>query len=308
MSDAMKFPCLLRALFPALLALLSAALPARLALADGAMPSAQVPNTSAQVPPPIPDAPALNPTPAPNPIPAPALDQAPGPTPARPMVGIQIRGPITPRTLDQVRNALAIASGDAFPAGALLLLDSSGGDGMAAMDIGRLARAARAHVFVAGKCSSACVLLFAGGVVRGAVSGTLGIHRGRVTRFIKDVGRQDVSTETNEQARQFLALADQRAEEYFAEMGMPASLIQASRAVPSDRVRWLDAAAIAEYGLAGVDPAYRAARAPSGARRYGISEEEFVRRSNAVAELCRADAGAVSTFSACYRRVLATGG
>lgn len=225
----------------------------------------------------------------------------------RPMVGIQIRGTITPRTLEQVRNALAMAADDPFPAGALLLLDSSGGDGLAAMEIGRLARAARAHVFVVGKCSSACVLLFAGGAVRGAASGTLGIHRGRVTRMVKDVGRQDVRTESSEEARRFLALADRRMEDYLAEMGMPASLFQAFRAVPPDHVRWLDAAEIAEFGLAGFDPAYRASRAPAGAQRYRVADEEFVRRSNAVSDLCRAESATIAAFSACYRRVLATG-
>ena len=95
---------------------------------------------------------------------------APPPVPSRPlalpasreMVGIEIRGTITPRTLEQVRQSLSRVAdsphtGGPFPAGGLILLDSSGGDGMAAMAIGRLARAARAHIFVAGRCSSACM-------------------------------------------------------------------------------------------------------------------------------------------------------
>lgn len=234
------------------------------------------------------------------------------PPSSREMVGIQIRGTITSRTLEQVRQPLSRVADsprtdDPFPAGVLILVDSAGGDGMAAMEIGRLARAARAHIFVAGRCSSACVLLFAAGAVRGAASGTLGIHQGRVTRFVRDVGRQDVRVEADEQARLFLELADRRTEEYLGEMGMPPSLYAASRAVPPDRVRWLDAAEIADYGLSGFDPGYRASRAPAGAVRYGIDEEEFVRRSRWVADACRADAVTVASFSACYRRVLATG-
>ena len=113
--------------------------------------------------------------------------------------------------------------------------------------------------------------------------------------------------EADEQARLFLELADRRTEEYLAEMGMPPTLIAASRAVPADRVRWLDAAEIAEYGLSGFDPAYRASRAVAGAARFGIDGEEFARRSNVTADTCRVEATAVASFSACYRRVLATG-
>ena len=144
--------------------------------------------------------------------------------------------------------------------------------------------------------------------MRGAASGTLGIHQGRVTRFVRDVGRQDVRVEADEQARLFLELADRRTAEYLAEMGMPPALFAASRAVPADRVRWLDAAEIAGYGLSGFDAAYRITRAVAGAARYGIDESEFVRRSSVTAEVCRVDAAAVASFSACYRRVLATGG
>lgn len=231
---------------------------------------------------------------------------------SRQMVGIEIRGTITHRTLEQLRQPLSRAADsprddEPFPAGVLILLDSAGGDGIAAMEIGRLARAARAHVFVAGRCSSACVLLFAGGAVRGAAAGMLGIHRGRVTRFVRDVGRQDVRVDTDEKARQFLELADRRTDEYLAEMGMPPSLFAAFLAVPSDRVRWLDAADIAQYGLAGMEPAYAASRAVAGAVRYGIGEDEFIRRSRETAEACRGDAATLAAFSACYRRVLATG-
>ena len=113
--------------------------------------------------------------------------------------------------------------------------------------------------------------------------------------------------ETDEQARLFLELADRRTGEYLAEMGMPSALFAASRAVPADRVRWLDASDIAGYGLSGFDPAYRAPRAAAGAERYGIDEEEFVRRSNVTADTCRVEATSVASFSACYRRVLATG-
>ena len=255
---------------------------------------------------------SLQPTPPERVVPAPVQSRPLALPASRQMVGIEIRGTITPRTLEQVRQPLSRVADsphtdDAFPAGVLILLDSSGGEGMAAMEIGRLARAARAHVFVAGKCSSACVLVFAGGAMRGAASGALGIHQGRVTRFVRDVGRQDVRVEADEQARLFLELADRRTEEYLAEMGMPPTLIAASRAVPADRVRWLDAAEIAEYGLSGFDPAYRASRAVAGAARFGIDGEEFARRSNVTADTCRVEATAVASFSACYRRVLATG-
>ena len=65
---------------------------------------------------------------------------------------------------------------------------------------------------------------------------------------------------------------------------------------------------LAALGLAGIDPAYRDARAGVAAAHYRISEDEFVRRTNEVAPKCLVDKLAGRDLVRCYSRVLQTGG
>ena len=78
-------------------------------------------------------------------------------------------------------------------------------------------------------------------------------------------------------------------------------------AAPSDQTRYLDVAELPALGLVGFDPAYREARAPAAAAYYKVSEDEFVRRTGAVAEKCLAGQSTPQAFTGCYRRVLQTG-
>ena len=71
--------------------------------------------------------------------------------PARGVRVLEINGDIRPALVQQVRNALQDTDPRRHPAGALLLLNSRGGDGIAAMEIGRIVRAAKAHAFVRGR-------------------------------------------------------------------------------------------------------------------------------------------------------------
>ena len=108
---------------------------------------------------------------------------------------IGINGLISKNALEKVRQSIGQVSGDPIPAGLIVLLDSAGGDGVAAMQIGRLLRKANAHVFVTGECASACIFVLASGVVRVAPSYSVGIHRGRVTMSdanAKNLIRQNV--------------------------------------------------------------------------------------------------------------------
>ena len=109
--------------------------------------------------------------------PAAGATQADGPK----SVVVRLKGSISGKTLEAVRQALPRVRGDSLPAGLIVLLDSMGGDGVAAMNIGRLLRAGKAHVFVTGQCASACIFVLAAGVIRGAPAYTVGIHRGRLT-------------------------------------------------------------------------------------------------------------------------------
>ena len=61
------------------------------------------------------------------------------------VVVMTITGRISKKTLETVRASAPKPKGDPIPAGLIVLLDSSGGDGVVAMEIGRMLRAAKAH-------------------------------------------------------------------------------------------------------------------------------------------------------------------
>ncbi len=228
--------------------------------------------------------------------------------PARGVRVLEINGDIRPALVQQVRNALKDVDGRRYPAGALLLLNSRGGDGMAAMQIGRIVRAAKAHTFVRGRCASACVFILAGGVVRSAPAGHgVGIHRPRLSGFVKGVGIVDIDPASNPNAAAALEAGNLRSQAFLREMGLPDALFQAMMATPSGEMRYLNAAELSEFGLSGFDAAYRDARAPEAAGRYGVTAEEFVRRTLLVPDRCAADTAAPQEFVRCYRRVLEKG-
>jgi hypothetical protein len=227
--------------------------------------------------------------------------------PLRSVRVIEIKGTIRPDLVATLRQALAGTDPDRFPAGAVLILDSHGGDGLAAMEAGRLVRAARAHAFVRGQCSSACVFILAGAVVRGAPEGAVAIHRPRLTTFVKGVGTVDVSAASNPGAARILEAGDRRTEEYLREMGLPEALFKAMMATPSDRARLLTAAELAAFGVVGTDAGYRDARAPGAAARYGISQDEYAARSPRVQDICVTGKVVPQEFVRCYARVLGTG-
>ena len=230
------------------------------------------------------------------------------PAVARPVKVIEINGAIRSTLLPGLHSALESVDPDRYPAGVLSLLDSPGGDGLAALEIGRMARSARAHVFVRSRCSSACVFILASGVVRGvAANAIIGIHKPRLTTFVAGLGVVDVIAASNPNAAKALAIADLRSEEYLREMGIPDPLFKAMMAAPSDQMRILDGVELAEFGLSGIDAAYREGRSPGGAATYKVSEVEFVQRTLLVAEKCLADKLLPQDFVRCYRRVLRSG-
>ena len=221
---------------------------------------------------------------------------------------IEIKGHIGPGLVQKLRSVLEDTDHERFPAGALLLIDSVGGDGLAAIEIGRMARAARAHVFVRGRCASACVFVLAGGVVRGSATGhAIAIHRPRLTTFVKGIGVVDIDPASNPDAARALEAGNRRTEEFLREMGLPDALFQAMMAVPSNQTKFLNEAELVEFGLLGFDHQYREARAPEAASHYKVSEEEFVRRTMLVHRKCVDGYATTRVLVRCYRRVLQTG-
>ncbi|MSQ53481.1 MAG: hypothetical protein EXR28_16560 [Betaproteobacteria bacterium] len=216
------------------------------------------------------------------------------------VVSISFAGTLNKAHVDQLRAAIAKMRGDPVPTGLIIVLDSIGGDGRAAIAMGRMARDNNAHIFVKGTCRSACVLLFAGGVYRDARAFAIGIHRGRVTRAVPGMGEVDIQPSTDSQARELLDFAEREAREYLQEMGVP-RLFSAMQTVPSTQIRLLRSDEAADLGLLGFDPAYLEKQAAAMQMRYGINRQQLLERFARVRDRCEQDLGETSKFLACYR-------
>lgn len=221
---------------------------------------------------------------------------------------LQIKGAISRKLLASLKQTIAISDSDPVPAGLIILLDSKGGDGMAAIDIGRLLRKAKAHVFVTGECSSACILVLAGGVVRSAPTFSVGIHQARIT-LSSDAGviKKEVDANENPVAKALLQKFDAAAKSYFSEMDIPPDLFEAMQSYSSRRVYRLSSHEITAYGLNGIEEDYLKQRTQMYAQRPGRwpkDEEELARRTAKVSTECMLYEANPVDFTKCYRRVL----
>ena len=221
---------------------------------------------------------------------------------------IGLKGQISKNALEKVKQSIGQVSGDPIPAGLIVLLDSPGGDGVAAMQIGRLLRKANAHIFVTGQCASACIFVLASGVVRVAPSYSVGIHRGRVTmsdanaKIIKEVDVND-----NPAAKAALQHFESQAPIYFAEMGMSPELFPFMQAHQLKGVYRLSSAEISKTKLSGFEKAYleqRVAFYQSQTGPYKMDEDELKSRTQKVASRCSGFEKHHAEFIKCYRETL----
>lgn len=224
------------------------------------------------------------------------------------VVVMSIRGQISKNLLESVRATIGEVRGDPFPAGLIVLLDSPGGDGFAAMRIGRLLRKANAHIFVTGQCGSACVFVLASGVVRSAPAYSVGIHRGRITmsdanaKVIKEV---DVSDDPS--AQKLLHDFEVNASSYFAEMGMPSDLFRAMQSHQHKGVYRLSSRESTFYGLSGFELDYlkkRSSMFELMKSNMRMDSEELARRTAKVASSCAEFDKKHDEFIKCYKSVL----
>lgn len=221
---------------------------------------------------------------------------------------ITITGRISNRTVEIVSTSIPNSKGDPIPAGLIVLLDSSGGDGVSAMELGRLLRYARAHIFVTGQCSSACMFVLASGVVRGAPAYSIGIHRGRITVTDAD-GKilQEVNAKENPKAASALRKFEYDAEVYFAEMGMSPLLFDAMQAHTQKGVYRLSHTEVEKFGLVGFESQYFDERVRFFETQNGVYKmngSELRHRTARVASRCGEFQSDRKKFIACYSEVL----
>lgn len=221
---------------------------------------------------------------------------------------IQIKGSISRTLLAKLKQHTLPEGIDPIPAGLIVMIDSKGGDGMAAIDIGRILRKAKAHIFVTGECSSACILVLSGGVVRGAPTFSVGIHQARITLSNNSgVIAKEVDAQSSAVAKSLLEQFDRSAQVYFADMGIPADLFIAMQSYPAKRLHRLSSQEITLYGLNGIEDDYlmeRAAFYEGQPGRWPKDKDEFLRRTMKVSTECVPYDARPVEFVRCYRRTL----
>jgi ATP-dependent protease ClpP protease subunit len=219
---------------------------------------------------------------------------------------LSIKGSITSDLLPKVRKAVSQLSGDPIPAGLIVLLDSPGGDGLVAIEVGRLLRQANAHVFVTGKCASACVFIFMGGVVRQAADQALGIHRARLTRIDpKTKKRIDVDHQRDPKAQKRLRDSDEQIRQYVQEMGILAQFSAAMNEVPPEKMRWLSRLEGKNLGVIGFHADYLKTRKAYVAKQLGTDPRDVERFTERVLPRCIDEANRKGgDFVRCYRLAL----
>ena len=222
---------------------------------------------------------------------------------------IRITGPISSQTYAKLRQDLnGFHNTDPIPAGLIVLLNSPGGDGDVAIQMGRLLRKHLAHVFVARQCDSACAFLLMGGVVRAATPGSIGVHAGRLT-VMTDDGKIIREVDANQRLDHAFQLATYNRDTrlYLREMGIDHGILDVMLAHRTSDVYRLSAEEMRQYRLVGFDNAYlnqRVQMFEADKSRDPIDRVSIFTRTMSVPILCRAKLASDEVFVACYNAAL----
>ena len=224
------------------------------------------------------------------------------------VVVMDIKGHISKNLLKKIKESIDLVEGDPIPAGFIIFLDSGGGDGVAAMEIGRLLRKAHAHIFVTGKCASACVFVLASGVVREFRTLSVGIHQGKLTISNNDAKViKEIDPESNPRLHKILARFEASARSYFSEMKISPEFFEAMQKIPSKEIHWIDDVELSELNLKGFDEEYLEARNAlffNRPARLKVEREDLIARTNEVISNCIGLKDNHQKFVTCYKNTL----
>jgi len=137
-----------------------------------------------------------------------------------------------------------------IPDWCVIELNSSGGDVVAALDIGRIIRSKSCRTVVAELhiCASACIFIVVAGEDR-EIYGKIGIHRPHFDDSY-------FAGLTVAQAREKYRQLEIETSDYLHDMGMPDELFIRMMRIPSYSVQWLSSTDVINLGINGIDPAY----------------------------------------------------
>jgi hypothetical protein len=196
---------------------------------------------------------------------------------------IEIKGLIGPPDVSAIYEAIVEAN-RSESAHFMFRITSTGGNVIAAMEIGRLIRSVRGSVQAVGTCVSACVLVLASGINKGIYARNtdedhvVGIHRPYFSTLRENADYLSVRTQ--------VARMDSAIRTYLEEMNIPTSLLEAMKAVPPEQIRWLNEKELKQFGLEGLDPIEQELRDVQSAKNLGIPRHEYNRRQQLVEALC----------------------
>lgn len=146
-------------------------------------------------------------------------------------VNLRINGEITAKTLNEFNSALeSIDNNNQKIALNAVQLNSHGGSGEAAKEIGKIIRERKLNTYLASdaECASACVHILISGIERYAF-GNVRVHR---STFSHDIDRDDV-------VEGFISEAKKSNKEYVKSMGISHMLADAMETTPSWSIRQL---------------------------------------------------------------------
>lgn len=178
-------------------------------------------------------------------------------------------------------------------------LDSPGGSVTDAMAIGRLLRKYRMRAVVPADavCNSACVLIYAGAVVRYGhfKSGPVGIHQ----PFL-DVPDKRIDIDA---IRRIYASTLQDMRSYFREMNVSEQLADEMLKTPSSAMRYLNDEEQNSFGLVIYDPVEVEITNLQHSKDLGISRMEYNRREALVLQQCPLN----EQYQGCHDRIFKSG-
>jgi hypothetical protein len=220
-----------------------------------------------------------------------------------------ISGAIDGQVVTDVERLIAEATqcavkrgGDSFIANTIVKLNSPGGSVHDAIELGRIFRKERLIADVSGgQCDSACVLVYAGAVVRLGrnTGGKIGIHQPYYEvpkdRFDADAFRREYTAMLNELRA------------YFREMNVAERLADEMLKTSPSEMRFLSSSEQDSFGLVIFDPVETEVGTLEHANELGIDRAEYHRREKLVVKYCFARWAAGGDRSLCYKTVMETG-
>jgi hypothetical protein len=206
------------------------------------------------------------------------------------------------RFIAEIKKSKVKGGTDSSIENTIVKLNSPGGSVRDAIELGRIFRKEKLIADVGGgQCDSACVLVYAGAVVRYGryTGGKIGIHQPYYEvpkdKFDADAIRKEYTVMLNELRA------------YFREMNVAERLADEMLKTSPSEMRFLSSSEQDRFGLVIFDPVETEIRTLEFAKVLGIDRAEYHRREKLVEKYCYARLAASGDDTGCYETTMKTG-